>query len=109
MAAHNCKLAGIVARASNTIAAARVDWPSTPIFASLAEMLVAGVCEAVTITTPPQTRRGLFLEAIAVGMHVIADKPFAPNAQGARELEVAATARGVTLGVFHNRRFDADL
>ncbi len=72
-------------------------------------MIEAGVCDAVTVTTPPQTRRALVLEAIAAGLHVIADKPFAPNYDGAMELDAAAKAQGVVLGVYQNRRFDADL
>lgn len=108
-AAEGCELAGIVARAEATIAKARADWPDTPIFPSLAAMIEAGVCDAVTITTPPQTRRDLVLEAINAGLHVIADKPFAPNYEGAMELDAAAKAKGVTLGVYQNRRYDADL
>ena len=71
-------------------------------------MIAAGGIDAVTITTPPQTRRELVLEAIDAGLHVIADKRFAPSADGARELDAAARAKGVTLGAYHNRRFDAD-
>ncbi len=108
-AAEGCELAGIVARAAKTTARARADWPAAPIFASLTEMIASGGVDAVTITTPPQTRRALVLEAIEAGLHVIADKPFAPDAQGARDLGAAADAKGVTLGVFHNRRFDADM
>jgi predicted dehydrogenase len=108
-AAINCQLVGIVARAPATVAAAKADWPDTPIYASLSEMIASGTCDAVTITTPPQTRRSLVLESIAAGLHVIADKPFASNAAGAHELDEAAKAKGVTLGVFQNRRHDADL
>lgn len=108
-AAEGCALAGIVARAEGTIAKARADWPDVPIFPSLAAMIEAEVCDAVTITTPPQTRRALVLEAIEAGLHVIADKPFAPNYEGAMDLGAAAKAAGVTLGVYQNRRFDADL
>jgi len=108
-AAEGCILAGIVARAEQTIAKVRADWPETPIFESLTAMIAAGVCDAVTITTPPQTRRELVLEAIDGGLHVIADKPFAPNFEGAMELDRAAKAKGVLLGVYQNRRFDADL
>lgn len=107
--AEGCELAGIVARAEGTRAKVRTDFPSLPIHASLAEMIAAGGVDAVTITTPPETRRALVLEAIAAGIHVIADKPFAPDAAGARELDEAAKASGVTLGVYHNRRLDADI
>ena len=72
-------------------------------------MIGAGVCEAVTITTPPQTRRELVLEATSAGLHVIADKPFAPSFEGAMELDAAAKAKNVILGVYQNRRYDADL
>lgn len=108
-AASGCTLAGIVARAEKTVARARADWPDVPIFASLSEMIAAGACDAVTVTTPPETRRALVLEAIAAGLHVIADKPFAPDAASALELDAAARAKGVVLGVYQNRRFDADL
>lgn len=108
-AAEGCSLAGIVARAEATVAKARADWPDVPIFPSLTAMIEAGVCDAVTITTPPQTRRDLVLEAINAGLHVVADKPFAPNYEGAMELDAAAKAKGVTLGVYQNRRYDSDL
>lgn len=91
-AAEGVELAGIVARAPATIARVRADFPDLPIYASLSEMLAAGV-DAVTITTPPDTRRDLVLQAIAAGVHVIADKPFAPSADAGRELEAAAKAR----------------
>ena len=108
-AAEGCSLAGIVARAEATVAKARADWPDTPIFPSLTAMIEAGVCNAVTITTPPQTRRELVLEAIEGGLHVIADKPFAPDYAGGMELDAAAKTKGVVLSVFQNRRLDADL
>lgn len=108
-AAQGCELAGIVARAPQTIAKVQADYPDLPIYPSLAMMLEQGDVEAVTITTPPETRRELVLEAIAAGVHVIADKPFAPNAKAALELDEAARSRGVVLGVYQNRRYDSDL
>ena len=71
-------------------------------------MIAAGGIDAVTITTPPDTRRELVLDAIAAGLHVVADKPFAPSAEAARKLGAAAKAKGVFLGVYHNCRWDAD-
>ena len=106
-AAPGIELVGIVARSPERRAEVQRDWPGMPIYASLAEMLAAGV-DSVTITTPPATRRELVLEAIAGGVHVVADKPFAPTAAGGRELVAAARAAGVGLNVYQNRRFDAD-
>lgn len=108
-AARGCELAGIVARAPATVAAARQDWPDTPVFESLSEMIAAGVCDAVTITTPPGTRVDLVLEAIGAGLHVIADKPFAPDVASAQKLAAAASAKDIVLGVYHNRRYDSDM
>ncbi|PIO96225.1 Gfo/Idh/MocA family protein [Pleomorphomonas carboxyditropha] len=107
-AARGVELAGIVARSPERLAAAAADYPDVPVYPSLTALLAAGGVDAVTITTPPQTRRELVMEAIAAGVHVVADKPFAPDADGARRLDAAAKAGGVVLGVFHNRRYDAD-
>src|SRR6478752_6597823 len=105
-AAAGVELVGVVARSAERKAAIGRDWPGVPIYGSLTDLLAAGV-DAVTITTPPATRRELVLEAVAAGVHVIADKPFAPTAADARELEHAAAEAGVLLSVYHNRRWDA--
>lgn len=58
-AAEGYGLAGIMARAEAIVAKAKAGgWPDTPVFPSLTAMIAAGVCDAVTITSPPQTRRG---------------------------------------------------
>ncbi|OZG70368.1 dehydrogenase [Hahella sp. CCB-MM4] len=107
-AAEGVQLVGIVTRSPSRIAAVKQEWPDIPIYPGLREMIEAGV-DAVTISTPPETRRELVLQAIEAGLHVIADKPFAPTAEGARELKLAAERKGVILSVFHNRRCDADI
>lgn len=107
-AADGVELAGVLARSPERRAEVAADFPGLPVYGSLAEMLDAGV-DAVTITTPPHTRRELVLEAIAAGVHVVADKPFAPDAASARELAEAARRAGVVLNVYHNRRRDADI
>ena len=108
-AADGVSLTGVVARAPATVAAVTADLPGVAIYPSLAAMIAAGGIDAVTVTTPPHTRRELVLEAIAAGLHVAADKPFAADAEGARDLDRAAAAKGVVLAVFHNRRWDSDL
>jgi len=107
-AAQGITLAGVVTRSPDRRAAVAKDWPGIPTYDSLGDLLASGV-DAVTITTPPSTRRALVLEALAAGVHVIADKPFAPTAEVARELAEAAETAGVLLNVFHNRRWDADV
>ena len=64
-------------------------------------MLATGA-GAVTKTTPPQTQRDLVSEAIAAGVHVIADKPFAPSAAASLWLLTVA-ARAMTNGSIARR------
>ena len=108
VAAEGVELAGVVTRSLARRDELAADLPGVPAYDSLTEMLAAGV-DAVTITTPPHTRRALVLEAISAGVPTIADKPFAPDAQGGRELVGAAAEAGIPLNVFHNRRWDADI
>jgi predicted dehydrogenase len=107
-AAQDVELAGVVTRSPERRAELVADFPGVPAYDSLAELIKAGV-DALTVTTRPQTRRALVLEAIAAGVPTIADKPFAPDAEGGRELVAAAKDAGVPLNVFHNRRWDADI
>jgi predicted dehydrogenase len=107
-AAQGVELAGVVTRSPDRRAELAADFPDVPAYDSLTDLLAAGV-DAVTITTPPQTRRELVLQAITAGVPTIADKPFAPDAAGDRDLVAAARNEGVPLNVFHNRRWDADI
>ncbi len=107
-AATEWELVGVVARSPQRIAEVAAALPDTPVFASLDTLIDAGV-DAVVITTPPETRRELVLRALERGVHVVADKPFAPDADTARELIAAAQRADRTLTVFQNRRWDTDL
>ena len=107
-AATEWELVGVVARSEGTRAALADAAPGVPAFASLDALIDAGV-DAVVITTPPATRRELVLRALERGVHVVADKPFAPDAATARELIAASRAAERVLTVFHNRRWDTDL
>lgn len=107
-AAPGVELAGVVTRSVERRQRLHADQPEVPAFESLAELLAAGV-DAVTISTPLTTRRELVLEAVAAGVHVISDSPFAASAAEARELAAAAEAAGVLLSPYFQRRRDADI
>ena len=107
-AAEGIELAGVVTRSPARRVELHSDFPDVPVFDSVDELLESGI-ESVTITTPPATRRELVLQAIGAGLHVVADKPFAPDAESAVELVEAGRAANVILSVFHNRRYDADV
>lgn len=72
-------------RSPERAAQVAADLPGVPVFGSQTELLDSGV-DAVRITTPPQTRRELVLEALDRRDAVVADKPFAPTAAAGREL-----------------------
>ena len=107
-AAEDVELVGVVTRSERRRAQLHDDYPQVPVYDSPAQLYAAGV-DAVTITTPPETRQHLVLEALGAGVHVVADKPFAPSAQAGRELADAAIAADRVLTVFHNRRWDTDI
>jgi predicted dehydrogenase len=106
--AKGVELVGVVTGSPQRRAELAREYPGVPAYHRMADLIAAGV-DAVTITTPPQTRRELVLAAVAAGVHVIADKPFAPTADGGRELVQAARDADVVLNVFQNRRWDADI
>ncbi|QLQ11712.1 MAG: Gfo/Idh/MocA family oxidoreductase [Nocardioidaceae bacterium] len=106
-AATGIELVGVVTRDQARRDQLREDLPHVPAFDTLADLARAGV-DAVTITTPPPTREELVLEAVSLGLHVVADKPFAPDSETAERLRSAADEAGLILDVFHNRRLDED-
>lgn len=106
--AAGCELAGVVTRSPERRAELERDHPGTPAFDTLADLAASGA-DAVAISTPMDTHVPLALEAIALGLAVVVDKPFAPDAAQARTVVEAAEAAGVTLSVYQNRRWDSDL
>lgn len=107
-AAVGAQLAGIVTRSPENRAIAASEYPEVALFDSLGALIDSGV-DAVAISTPPETRQALVLEAIGRGVHVIADKPFAVDLPHGAALVRAAEQAGVVLDVFHNRRWDTDI
>ncbi|ROP65510.1 Gfo/Idh/MocA family protein [Curtobacterium sp. PhB115] len=106
--AEDVELVGVVARSAAKREQLEGDVPGVPVHDSLGALITAGV-DAVVITTPPSTRRDLVLEAIAAGVAVVADKPFAPDPETARAIRQAAADASVLITPFHNRRWDTDL
>jgi predicted dehydrogenase len=78
-----------------------------PAFASLEDLASAGA-EAVAISTPAATHVTLTQQALRLGLAVVCDKPFAPDADSARKTVELAEQLGVPLTVYQNRRWDSD-
>jgi predicted dehydrogenase len=106
-AAAGCRLAGVVSRSPARRAELARDHPGVPAFDRLADLAAAGV-DAVSISTPLPTHLPLVAEAVALGLPVACDKPFAADAAAARAAVEAAERAGVLLSVYQNRRWDAD-
>lgn len=64
--------------------------------------------DIIVIPTPNETHFPLAKLAIESGHHVVVDKPFTLSVDQAKTLTALAHEKGVTLSVFHNRRWDSD-
>jgi predicted dehydrogenase/nucleoside-diphosphate-sugar epimerase len=71
-------------------------------YASLSDMMAQSACDAVHILTPPHLHKPLALEALALGAHVLVEKPFATSMAEAEEMRAAAQAAGRQIAVNHN-------
>ncbi len=64
--------------------------------------------DAILVSTPTSMHFEQASAALVAGKHVMVEKPIATNLERARKLVNLAGDRGRILGVFHNRRWDAD-
>ena len=67
-----------------------------------------GVVDLVVVATPNDSHVPLATRALEAGLDVVVDKPIAPTAAQARELQELADARGRMITVYQNRRWDTD-
>ena len=104
--APGCDLLGVVTTSPQRQALVR-EHLGRPSFASLRELADAGA-EAVAISTPVDTHVPLTQEALRLGLAVVCDKPFSPDAASARETVELARSSGLVLAAYQNRRWDSD-
>ncbi len=69
---------------------------------------VADDIDLIVVATPNRDHAPIAHAAIAAGVAVVVDKPFAVTVGEAESVIEAAAARGVPLSVFQNRRWDGD-
>lgn len=106
-AAAGCEFIGVVTTSAERRAAVRADYPGRATFDSLDALAAAGA-EAVAISTPAATHIALAQRALRLGLAVVCDKPFALNADSARQTVALAEDLAVPLTVYQNRRWDSD-
>jgi predicted dehydrogenase len=105
--ARECELVGVVTVSEERRALVGAEHPGVGVFDSLEAVAAAGA-EAVSISTPAETHSELTDAAILLGLSVVCDKPFALSPAAARRSVELASARGVTLSPYQNRRWDSD-
>ncbi len=100
-ATRGVRLAAVVdpsAQARDSLAQAH----GVPAFASVAQMLTAGVADSAHVLTQPPLHAPLAIECLEGGLDVLVEKPFATSADEARAMLAAAERAGRQIGVSHN-------
>lgn len=98
----SCGLAAVC----DTDAARRAAAPAgTRQFAKADELLDSDACDAVIISTPPDSHAAFAVHAMERGKHVIVEKPIAHTAQAAAQMLQCAARTDRVLSVGFNHRF----
>src|SRR5205823_14886908 len=105
--ASECEFLGLVSSSATRREEFKDRFPGRSVFDSLEDLAEAGA-EAVTISTPAATHVELTQRALRLGLAVVCDKPFAPDAASARQTVTLAEQLGRPLTVYQNRRWDSD-
>jgi scyllo-inositol 2-dehydrogenase (NADP+) len=90
------------------VAAAQAYAPGVRGHRSSEGLLADDAVDLVVVSTPPNTHAEQVLRALAAGKHVVVEKPFCLTAEEADRQIAAASAAGLTLAVYQNRRWDSD-
>ena len=106
-AASECEFLGVVTTSPQRRDLVGQEHAGARVFDSLQALASAGA-QAVAISTPADTHSDLTDAAIALGLSVVCDKPFALEPVAARRSVDLAASAGVVLSPYQNRRWDSD-
>lgn len=84
-------------------------YPSVISCQSLQEILTDPLIQLVVVNTPNSTHYAYAKAALQAGKHVLVEKPFVTTTTEGEELIALAKDKGLTLSVYHNRRYDSDV
>jgi scyllo-inositol 2-dehydrogenase (NADP+) len=102
------ELAAVADPVAERVEAARVHAPGLRGHAGADDLLADDGVDLVVVSTPPNTHAEQVLRALEAGKHVVVEKPFCLTVEEADRQIAAASAAGLTLAVYQNRRWDAD-
>ncbi|WP_063065553.1 Gfo/Idh/MocA family protein [Nocardia violaceofusca] len=103
------RVAAVVTSSPERADQAREEHPGVRVFATADELFGAATdIDLVVIASPNRTHSSLTLQAVAAGLPVVVDKPFALTAAEGEAMIEAARRAGTMLTVFQNRRWDSD-
>ena len=88
---------------------ARQECPDLELYAtSSEEMLADGNLDLVVVILPHSLHEQAALQCLDAGAHVVIEKPFCLTVEEADRIVGRARESGLSVSVFHNRRWDAD-
>jgi len=87
---------------------AKNDFPEVEVYNSVDTLLKKSDVDLCVIITPHNTHAPLALKCLRAGKSVVCEKPFCLTVREADAMIAAAREAGVTLTVYHNRRYDGD-
>jgi predicted dehydrogenase len=87
---------------------ARARYPEARIVRRFDELLAMDDLELIVVNTPDSTHYAYARLALEAGKHVIVEKPFTNTVAEGEALIALAEKQGKMLGVYQNRRWDAD-
>ncbi|MEG8176945.1 Gfo/Idh/MocA family oxidoreductase [Nocardia terpenica] len=103
------RVAAVVTSSAERAEQARRDHPGVRVAASADALLSdPDALDLVVIATPNRTHAPLAQQALAAGLPVVVDKPFALTVAEAESVIDEAERAGLPLTVFQNRRWDSD-
>ena len=88
---------------------ARQECPDLELYATGAEeMLADGDLDLVVVILPHSLHEPAALQCLDAGTHVVMEKPFCLTVEEANRIARRARESGLSVSVFHNRRWDED-
>jgi scyllo-inositol 2-dehydrogenase (NADP+) len=99
------ELAAVVERRTNQAAE---RYPGVTIYRTLEDLLADTSIDLVVVATPSGTHFDVARQVLEAAKPVVADKPLAVTSGQIAQLIAVASAKGLLLIPFHNRRWDGD-